>query len=562
MTSAGRGDDDRVMPRALVFATLLSLIPGAAVQTPSVVHIKVVLVGADGKTTPVPRYPLLISDNPVSAPPRRIVTTLDGTVDVRLRPGNYTVESERPITFQGKAHTWMLTLDITAGRDAVLELTTANAEIEETSATPAAGSTLESDPYSLVPKWQDSVVAIWTPTAHASAFVIDAKGLLATNQRVVGSAPSVEVQLTPTVKVSATVIAADPAKDVAVLWMDPQLIATTKPVPVTCGQGPKPVVTSGQDVFAIATPLRQAKGMTPATVKRVDSNTIASDLALPTGSTGGPVFNSEGELVGITSILDDRDEYRRGDVRILRSEAACDVVASAGKKTIGAKPPSGDGLPVEPTEPFPVGALKEIVERRSGSLSPYQVTSSSFDVSFITPLLIYGAQYQSEQGRRRTTSKDTRKPALEPPLVRPLMDFGNWADYVGDFPPVLFIRATPKLVEGFWTTVGRFAARTQGVSLPPIKRFKSGFSRMRAFCGDAEVTPIHPFKLERPLSETEAIYEGLYAFDPGAFGPHCASVRLELFSEKEPDKTDKAVVDPAILKQVWEDFEPYRAVIR
>ena len=193
---------------------------------------------------------------------------------------------------------------------------------------------------------------------------------------------------------------------------------------------------------------------------------------------------------------------------------------------------------------------------------PYQVTSSSFDVSFITPLLIYGAQYQSEQGRRRTTSKDTRKPALEPPLVRPLMDFGNWSDYVGDFPPVLFIRATPKLVEGFWTTVGRFAARTQGVSLPPIKRFKSGFSRMRAFCGDAEVTPIHPFKLERPLSETEAIYEGLYAFDPGAFGPHCASVRLELFSEKEPDKTDKAVVDPAILKQVWEDFEPYRAVIR
>jgi len=547
------------MVRALVLALLLSLISGAAAQTPSVLHIKVVLGSADGRTTPVPRYPLLISDDPVSAPPRRIVTMLDGTVDVRLRPGTYIVESERPITFQGKAHTWLQTVAITAGRDAVLELTSANAEVGDASAT---GATLESDPYSLVPKWLDSVVALWTPTAHASGFVIDAKGLIATNQRVVGAATSVEVQLTPTVKVLASVLAADPAKDVAVLWMDPQSIAATKPVPLACGQDVQPAIAGGQELFAIAAPLRQAKGITAATVKRADANTIVSDLALAPGSTGGPVFNAQGELVGITSISDERDDYGRGELRVLRSAAACDVVASALKKTIGGTAPSGALLPLEPTEPFPVGALKPIVERRAGSLSPYLVTSSSFEVAFITPLLIYGAQHQSELAARRTSSKDTRKPALEPVLVRPLMDFSNWSDYVGDFPPVLFIRATPRLVEGFWTTVGRFAARTQGVSLPPIKRFKSGFSRLRAFCGDAEVTAIHPFKLERRLSESEAIYEGLYVFDPGAFGPQCASVRLELFSEKEPTTADKAIVDPAIIKQVWQDFEPYRAVSR
>ena len=33
-------------------------------------HIKITLVDPDGKTTPVPRHPLLISDNPASAPPR------------------------------------------------------------------------------------------------------------------------------------------------------------------------------------------------------------------------------------------------------------------------------------------------------------------------------------------------------------------------------------------------------------------------------------------------------------------------------------------------------------
>ncbi len=103
---------------------------------------------------------------------------------------------------------------------------------------------------------------------------------------------------------------------------------------------------------------------------------------------------------------------------------------------------------------------------------------------------------------------------------------------------MLLVRVTPKQVESFWTTVARGAAQTQGVALPPIKHFKSSFSRMRAFCGDAEITPIHPFTIEQRLSETDAINEGLYAFDPGALGPQCATVKLVLYSEKEPEKGD------------------------
>jgi hypothetical protein len=119
---------------------------------------------------------------------------------------------------------------------------------------------------------------------------------------------------------------------------------------------------------------------------------------------------------------------------------------------------------------------------------------------------------------------------------------------------------TPRLVEGFWTTVARGAARTQGVALPPIKRFKSGFSRLRAWCGDAEVTPIHPLRLEQRVSDTDAIHEGLYVFDPGAFGPHCGTVKLVLYSEKEPEKGDTRDVDPKVVQRIWQDFEAYRAL--
>jgi S1-C subfamily serine protease len=557
------------MLRALVLATLIFVSPSTAGQAPSVLHIKVVLVDAEGQPSPVTRHALLISENPASATPRRILTSPDGTADVRLRPGNYTVESDQPVTFNGKAYQWLQMLDVVAGRDAHLELTTGNAEVVPVpAATTSTGAPLEApleaDPSFLLPKWQDSVVALWTPTTRASGFVIgvgsEGKGLVVTNQRAIGTATSVEVQLTPTVKVAASVLASDRARDVAVLWIDPKALGSVRPVPLACGDAAKTPVTGGDEIVTIGVPLRQRKGMTSGRVTHVDAQSITADFNLPRGSAGGPVFSVRGDLIGITSVGDTNDQNSRGDARIVRTDEACGVVASAEKKMTTAAPPSGTQLPVEPLQPFPVDALRDAAKRRTGSLSPYQLSASSFDVSFLTPVLTYGAQYQAQQPRPRTTSKDTRKPEPEPTLVRPTMDFSNWSEYVMDFPPVLLVRVTPKMVEGFWTKVARGAASTQGVSIPPIKRFTSGFARLRAFCGDAEVTPIHPFTLELRVSEDNAIHEGLYVFDPGALGPQCGTVKLALYSEKEPEKGDERIVDPKVVEQIWNDFAPYRAL--
>ena len=99
------------------------------------------------------------------------------------------------------------------------------------------------------------------------------------------------------------------------------------------------------------------------------------------------------------------------------------------------------------------------------------------------------------------------------------------------------------------------------MALPPVKRFKPGFGRLQAFCGDREVTPIHPLKIEQRVTESDAVYEGLYVFDPAALGPACGQVRLELYSEKDT-KGDSRVVDPKIVERVWNDFEPYRSAAK
>ncbi len=521
------------MARAFILVMLVFAAPVViSGQTLAVLHIRAVLTDATGQTTPVARHALLISDNPPTSETRRIFTSLDGTADVRLRPGNYTVESDQPVAFQGKAYHWTQTLDVAVGRDSTLELTSVNAVAEAIApATTNAGPPLATDPWLSLRPWLDSVVELWTPTAHASGFLVDAAGLIATNQKVVGDATSVEVQLSRSIKVAGTVVVADRTRDIAVVRIDPTLVASITPVPLGCARTTTPPVARGDEIFTLAAPLRQDKGISFGAVSRIDAHTIASDLRLATGGVGGPVFTATGDLIGVTALPDERDEPRRGATRVVRIEDACAVIAAAVTKTKDGPAPSGTHLPVEPVKPAAIAAFKDVVTRRAGSLKPYPMTASDFDVSFITPVLNYAAQSQSNQ------------------------NFSNWSEYTADIPPVLLVRITPKMAETFWAKMARGAAYTQGMALPAIKRLKSGFLRLQAFCGRTEVQPIHPFKLELRVSETEAIYEGLYVFDPASLGPECGTATLVLYSEKEPAKADTRVVDPQLLQQIRRDFD-------
>ena len=214
----------------MLFAVLPGPVSGQAV---GVLHINVTLTGAARTTVPVAHHALLISDNPATSSPRRVVTKDDGTADVRLPPGNYTVESDEPFAFEGKGYQWTQTLDVRAGRDMVLELTARNAEVGAAPPPPAPARPREIDPL-LPPRWQDNVVTIWTPQSRETGVIVDAAGLVVTNERGIGSATAVEVQLTPEVKVAARILATDSKRDVAVLWIDPATAAVLRPVPPGC----------------------------------------------------------------------------------------------------------------------------------------------------------------------------------------------------------------------------------------------------------------------------------------------------------------------------------------
>lgn len=534
-----------------------------AAQPTGILHIKITIVDADQQARPVPRHALLISENPTSAAPQRAVTALDGTAQLHLRPGNYTVESDQPLILQGKAYEWSRTLDVPAGKTTSLELTAGNAQVEAAGARqPSAASStagVEGSASALLLDWQNTVITIWTPTKLGSGFLIDARGLIATNQRLVGTEKALEVQLSSTQKVAARVLTADPDKNVAILWIDPKAVVSTRPVTLGYADGGQPPAAR-QKVFAISAPINDEKSLASGTVSRITANTVFSDVRVDDDSLGAPLFNAAGDVIAITTPDDDTRSPGSGALRAVRIDEARGVIAAAEKTMAQTAAPDGTRLPVDPQREFSDEALKEAAERRKGNLEPYRVPAADFDVSLITPVLIYASQHQGERTIGRERGRGARNEFEMAASRRALQDFGNWSDYVRRDPPVLMIRATPKLVEAVWKTILRGAAQTQGVSLPPIKHVKAGFSRMRIFCGDAEVNPIHPFKIEQRVGERDAVYEGLYVFDPAAIGPHCGTVTLTLFSDKAPDKGDTRVIDPKILEQIWQDFAPYRAV--
>lgn len=530
-------------------AILLMTVAAQSVPARGVLRVKVVLASPARGAVPVPRYVLLISDNPATAPPRRVTTTLDGSIEVQLLPGNYTVESDRPLAFEGKSYQWTQMLDIIGGQEAVLELTLDNADATDDAAAP-----LGLHASSVLARWHESVVAVWTPTMRASGFVIDARGSIATAARAIGAAKTVEVQLTPSLKVAGDVIVVDRERDVALVRIAPAVLGARPHVPLACGDAAASAIARGEEIVSVESPIDAEKGTIGGTVRRVTTNVIESDLVPAVGGTGAPVFTLEGRLVGIASVIDDRTAPGRAEARIVRVGLMCDVVSGVTAK-LDAAPPSAAPLPVEPTRRFPADVLKNALERRVGSLNPYLMETADFDIAFMTPVQVHAAlEHATQLGRVSSGGPGAN---IEQALRDHMTDFVNWADYVEMVPSVLLVRVTPKLVEGFWTKVARGAAQTQGVGIPAIKKLKATFSSLRISCGTAPVTPIHPFRLEEHVTERDTIVEGLYVFDPSAISPSCGTVTLQVASEKSP-KGESVTVDPKTVARIWEDFAPYR----
>ncbi|ANC31273.1 S1C family serine protease [Isoptericola dokdonensis] len=191
---------------------------------------------------------------------------------------------------------------------------------EQTEAAPVASSTDQN------PDWQavtaavaPSVVAIQVSSqaggSEGSGVIIDDAGHVVTNNHVVAGAAdgSVQVTLSDGRLFEATIVGTDPTTDLAVV----QLVDAPDDLqPATVGDSD--AVQVGDSVLAVGNPLGLANTATTGIVSALDrpvaasgedgsdvvvTNAIQIDAAVNPGNSGGPLFDAQGRVIGITSSI-------------------------------------------------------------------------------------------------------------------------------------------------------------------------------------------------------------------------------------------------------------------
>ena len=141
--------------------------------------------------------------------------------------------------------------------------------------------------------------------ALGSGFIIDAKGIVITNNHVIQGAEDIVVRVNGDKEYEATIVGTDPLSDLAVL----QIKSEEKFLPVKFGDSDKARI--GDWVIAIGNPLGLSGTVTAGIISARNRNIgmaryedfIQTDASINQGNSGGPLFNMDGDVIGINTAI-------------------------------------------------------------------------------------------------------------------------------------------------------------------------------------------------------------------------------------------------------------------
>ena len=141
--------------------------------------------------------------------------------------------------------------------------------------------------------------------ALGSGFIIDLKGIVVTNNHVIKGAEDILVRVNGDQEYKATIIGADPLSDIAVL----QIETKDKFIPVKFGDSDKARI--GDWVIAIGNPFGLGGTVTSGIISARNrtlnlsryEDFIQTDASINQGNSGGPLFNMDGDVIGINTAI-------------------------------------------------------------------------------------------------------------------------------------------------------------------------------------------------------------------------------------------------------------------
>lgn len=499
------------------------------------VSLQIILVDRDLNQKPVPWFHVRLRREDSQKPDIfELKTKLDGRCETSVPPGRYQLATPQAVNLEGRLYKWSMEISLSGTQDSI-QLTNDNATVERVSSRgedPANISAGPSDLSSLFERLKRSTVTVRTDGYEGSGFIVDPAGLVVTNNHVVEFSRYLAVLFDQKHKVTARLLAANPGKDIAVLWVSLQAFPEAVIAPLVPSEAASQVVV-GERVFTIGSPMGREKVLTSGVISKVEPASIFSDININPGSSGGPLFNLRGQVTGITS----------AQMHLLASIIPIDdarpIIEQARQKLSSAATPSAELLPVEPDDFFPADVLLSLLRHHQRmNVKPYCFSAGEFRVEMLTPPLRYYFYNKDEIQAIHKKPKHSREESQQEELPERVLEEAQ------EYQPTVIIRVIPK--HGFWN-----------------HEVKGSFRSMRLLCAGKEVPPIDPGRSHYELRDADehikgTTTEGFYSYQPDAISPNCASVKLEIFSENAPSTPITRSIDSATVGRIWADMEPYR----
>ena len=191
--------------------------------------------------------------------------------------------------------------------DAVVNITTTQ-EVTAAGRGPNSGNPLEDFFDEFRRRGEDGTPGPRPPSRRGSAlgsgFVISADGFIVTNNHVIESADEILIEFYDGKELEAEVIGTDPNTDIAVLKVEHDADLAFVPF------GDSGVMRTGDWVMAMGNPLGQgfsvSAGIVSARERELSGaydDYIQTDAAINRGNSGGPLFNMEGEVIGVNTAI-------------------------------------------------------------------------------------------------------------------------------------------------------------------------------------------------------------------------------------------------------------------
>ena len=156
-----------------------------------------------------------------------------------------------------------------------------------------------------------AIVLVSVGFGAGSGFLIDDEGHILTNNHVIDGATDVSVTLSDGRQLDGVVLGTDPVDDIALIQVNPVGVSGIEPLTL----GDSDSLVPGQLAIAIGSPFGLEGTITVGVISGLDrsltgndgrpiTGVIQTDAALNPGNSGGPLFNSSGEVIGINTAIE------------------------------------------------------------------------------------------------------------------------------------------------------------------------------------------------------------------------------------------------------------------